>query len=77
MQRLRRALAVKRSAKEPERMARAWRDAARVQRPRLAQDLSAAGREAGTDDRGATEARICRKREMAWRNWPWEAAIRI
>nr|CAB3487638.1 unnamed protein product [Digitaria exilis] len=74
---LRRALAVKRSANAPERMARPWREAPRAPRPRAAQHLSAAGREAGTDDRGAAEARIRRNRDMASRKWPWAAATRI
>lgn len=55
-----RALAVKQSANAPERMDSAWREAPRALRPRAAQDLRAAGREAGTDERGATEARIWR-----------------
>jgi len=58
-------------------MASAWREAPRALRPRAAQDLSAAGREAGTDERGAAEARILRKREMASRKWPSAAAMRI
>lgn len=70
-------MAVKRSANAPERMASAWREAPRALRPRAAQDLSAAGREAGTDERGAAEARIRRKRETASRKWPWAAATRI
>lgn len=70
---------MKRSAKAPERSASAWRDAPRAGRPRAEQDLSAAGREAGTAERGAagaSEARIRRKRAMAWWKSPWEAASR-
>jgi hypothetical protein len=70
-------LAVKRSANAPERMASAWREAPRALRPRAAQDLSAAGSEAGTDERGAAEARIRRKRETASQKWPSAAAARI
>uniref|UniRef100_A0A0A9DT88 Uncharacterized protein n=1 Tax=Arundo donax TaxID=35708 RepID=A0A0A9DT88_ARUDO len=58
-------------------MASAWREAPRARRPSAAQHLRAAGRDAGTDERGAAEARIWRKRETALRNWPWEAATRI
>ena len=68
---------MKRSANAPERMASPWREAPRARRPRAAQDLSAAGREAGTDERGAAEARIRRKTETASRKWPWAAATRI
>ena len=70
---------MKQSANEPERSASAWREAPRARRPRAVQHLSAAGREAGTEETGAAgdDARIWRKSAMAWKNCPCDAAERI
>jgi hypothetical protein len=70
---------VKQSAKAPERSASAWREAPRARRPSTVQHLSAAGREAGTEERGGAgvDARIWRKRAMAWKWCPCDAAERI